>query len=148
MPKIKVKSVTFWRLGQRSPFGRSAAPNLDPADLARRLDVLRGRILDMLRYDTAFIQDAGDPRFVALPSWAGDRTRVPTFARWHSFGIVLEEIRASEEEAAELRHSFLNRPATWVIYRHPFNGQGARDYGKLESITLATILAAKDWTEV
>ena len=128
MKKIAMKRVTFYRMHDRGG-----------------LHVEEPEVRDMLRYDQAFVSDA-DPGVVALPSWVGDRMRHPTHDRWHTFGVVLEEIPGSESHG--FREQAVGRPETWRTYRHPFNADGARDYGTLEPITLGAILRATDWSEV
>jgi hypothetical protein len=102
---------------------------------------------DMLRYDSAF-QALDDPTLVAFPTFTvpGEGTfgGEATHARWASFGIRLEPLSGEAEyQAREIR------PDRLVTYVHPMvNQHGKVDYDRLEPVTLAAYIQAKNFRTV
>ncbi len=90
---------------------------------------------DMLRYDNAFTSDA-DPTVVMIPTWQGDTIRKPTVGRWNSFCLRINPLEMVNGEKVEVNLD----PEAWYTYRHP-----AHNYTRLEKVTLARYLAAKDF---
>jgi hypothetical protein len=102
---------------------------------------------DMLRYDSAF-QALDDPTLVAFPTFTvpgeGAFGGKATHARWASFGIRLEPLSGEAEyQASQIR------PGRFVTYIHPqVNRHGSVDYDRLERVSLATFLGAKNFRTV
>jgi hypothetical protein len=102
---------------------------------------------DMLRYDSAF-QALDDLTLIAFPTFSvpgeGAFGGKATHARWQSFGIRLEPLSGEAEyQASQIR------PDRFVTYIHPqVNQHGKADYDRLEAVSLAIFLGAKNFHTV
>lgn len=136
-PKASIQWVEFYRLHDVLGSRSSASKEMQVTQLFEQ-------VRDMLRYDTAFIPMASqglEDAIVAFPCIkylkCGSGGGKPTLARWESFGLRLEP---ADDLALTLRPTI----PQWITYRHPRLPHGPVDYGRLEPVALAAILAGED----
>jgi hypothetical protein len=129
---MKIIRATFYRA---KPYRIKWRQDDDPAVPA-----------DLLRYDTAFVNDQ-KPGIVAFPAFQTEQGRLggaPTLRYWHSQFITLEHVDPFADE-----ESWLDLSGEWYTYRHPRKyPNGPLDYTKLEKVSLDKYRMAKSTIEL